>query len=520
MAEDNGQRPGLLTMAGAVIRAPFERIVLSEARARHERLQYEVASKGLEEVVRYVQPDPDEISLAVGLGDRELDQDTAQLLQQRAIDASLKDGHCVGYLRSLARFTIGEGPTFTPLVDDDLRELMTEVWEDFKRANDWDNLEDEIPNRMWRDGEFFLRAFDHKQDGPPAGWEPSQQTLQHLRQSGLQVNVRDLEPDPLPAGTVLMRLIPPDQIADPRGVVSHGILTSARDVCTVLGYMWSPPDEHGRPKLRELIPANEIRHKKIRVDQDVKRGRSMLEPLLKRAKQYDQWVEHRLKLNLIRTAFSLFKKVAGSAAQVAQVRSAQSTDRESLNDNKAKRLRPGSTVVHGQGIEYDFKGPNLQAQDARHDGRMLQLAMAAPTGMPEYMFTGDASNANFSSTMVAESPAVREFEDQQDTLTPEYGWVYRRAMLGSVRYGKLRDKLDETEVWSFGLEVVFPPMVARDELKHTQANEVRHRNDVLSKEGWATDEGIDYETEKARIAIERMDDVEFGVVVPPTGDEQ
>ena len=36
--------------------------------------------------------------------------------------------------------------------------------------------------------------------------------------------------------------------------------------------------------------------------------------------------------------------------------------------------------------------------------------------MPEYMLSGDASNANFSSTMVAEGPAVKTFEEMQADL--------------------------------------------------------------------------------------------------------
>ena len=43
-------------------------------------------------------------------------------------------------------------------------------------------------------------------------------------------------------------------------------------------------------------------------------------------------------------------------------------------------------------------------------------ACAAALAMPEYMLSGDASNANFSSTMVAEGPAVKTFEEMQADL--------------------------------------------------------------------------------------------------------
>ena len=36
--------------------------------------------------------------------------------------------------------------------------------------------------------------------------------------------------------------------------------------------------------------------------------------------------------------------------------------------------------------------------------------------MPEFMFTSDASNANYSSTLVAEGPAVKMFERLQASM--------------------------------------------------------------------------------------------------------
>ena len=524
MSETNGKGPGLIQMATSVVRAPFERRALEAAMDRRDRLAADHESAWFEEnTVRRVLPDPDEITdfLIANVGDRELPPETSRRLQERALEASLTNPHSVGYLRTLSRFVIGEGPTFTPEgVSEDVAAVMEEVWDDFKMANDWDSMEDELPYRAWRDGETFLRAFEHRRDGPVPNWRPSTKALRHLAKHRINVSQSALMPPSIPGGTLLLRFIPVDQIGDPDGVIPHGILTSADDVVTVLGYLWCAPDSSGVMKPKELIPASEVRHFKIRVDQDVKRGRSILEPVLKKAEQYEEWVGYRLALNLVRSGHALFKKVMGSRSQVTSVRDAQTTTRTTrLNDRKAKAIKAGTTVTHNNGIEYEFKGPNLQAQDAQHDGRMLTLAMATPTGIPEYMWTGDASNANFASTMVAESPAVREFEDWQDTLRPEYRWIYRRAMATSARWGKLRNMISPEAAESLEVTVAYPTMIFRDELKRTQRNAILNANSVLSKEGWAADEGIDYEIEQERIRTEREEDVEFGLVVPPFGSE-
>ena len=63
------------------------------------------------------------------------------------------------------------------------------------------------------------------------------------------------------------------------------------------------------------------------------------------------------------------------------------------------------------------------------------------------------------------------------------------------------------------LFVKWPNIEVRDEKAHTDANETRHRNGVLSRQGWAEDDEIDWPVEKVRTEQERQEDVEF--TAPP-----
>ena len=80
----------------------------------------------------------------------------------------------------------------------------------------------------------------------------------------------------------------------------------------------------------------------------------------------------------------------------------------------------------------------MQAQEIEGagDGRHILLNIAAGSGLAEYMVTGDASNANYSSSMVAESPAVKEFEDIQDESKDAYIEIWDRVMENGMRYKK------------------------------------------------------------------------------------
>lgn len=505
-----GDGPGVLTMLKSLVAAPFEERMVREASARHDRLSYEAANMMLEQTVRLIQPEDNAGFTLLGRnGDsaRKLDPESARELRQQATHAAYRSPLSVGYLRTLKRFVMGKGPTFVPQVTDErLKGRIEAHWKLVADVNNWDELEDEIPGRTWRDGETFLHRTVQKADGP-VPFELSQKVLNRLGKLGV---TRDqLRSRELPAGTTFFRLIDADQIIDPDGVVSEGILTSDNDVQTVLGYLWSVDG-----KTADFIPADEMLHTKINVDSDVKRGRSILEPILKRDKQFDEWLTYRIALSLARSAVVLIRKIEGaSPTQVREMRDKQQTQREDQgNDRRVRAFKPMSTITAGPGMSYEFKAPNVQAADAQHDGRAIQLNMAAATGLPEYMFTGDASNANYASTLVAEGPAHREFESWQDFFTPRYRRLYRWAMMDAADAGAI-DGLSVDGARTIEVDVHWPNIEVRDEQDHAKANEIRHRNGVLSREGWALDDGIEWEAEKVRIEKERMGDVEF--TAPP-----
>ena len=80
-------RPGMLTMLGSIVRAPFEERLVRVEAARYERLSHEAASSMLEQTVRLVQPEEDGYTqLLTGQGSsRDLDSTTSKELRTQAI---------------------------------------------------------------------------------------------------------------------------------------------------------------------------------------------------------------------------------------------------------------------------------------------------------------------------------------------------------------------------------------------------------------------------------------------------
>lgn len=509
----NGDRPGILEMLRSVVAAPFEERVARQQWARTERLRLEAQAMMLSAAVRRVTPDDDGfVPVGSDTARGSLDETTSEELRNQARKHARESTHVRGYLRTLERFVMGAGVDFDPQIDDDSgvdRDEVMAWWKLCKRINDWNTLEDEIVARTWRDGEFFLH-FDEQEPGDDEV-PISTKAVSYLQKLGFSTD--DIDLPAVPDGMTIMRLLPPEHIRDPESVVSHGIVTVEGDVQRPLAYLFAPSSAR---RVETVIPVQDMMHRKINVDSDAKRGRSQVEVILKRNKQYEDWLNSRITLSYVRSAVALIRKIEGATTgQFTDVTRKYEATGDSSTTNKQKALKPGSVVSEGPGITWRFESPNLQAQDAQHDGRSILLSMAAGTGMPEFIFTADSQNMNMATALVAESPGVREFEDWQDYFRPIFEEIFRRVLRAAARAeaiaGLSVEMVDEMEI-----QVNFPPMIAREEKAHTESNAIRHEHGILSREGWARDDGINWDTEKERIRQETVDDLDFGG--DPTGE--
>ena len=286
-----------------------------------------------------------------GYGSRELSEDESQSLREQAAKLYYKNGHARGVIRLFEKYVVGRG--FTVMPKDDV-EQVRDYWREFWRVNKMERRKKEIVRRGMRDGEVFIRKF------------------------------RD-------NGMLVLRFMNPAKVKTPDTVraenAKHGIKTDPDDIEKVVSYYYKGDE----------IPADEVIHEKILVDSDVKRGRSFLEILAKYMVMYNKWLTDRMKLNYIRSLIGMHRKVQGTSAKAATLAAGYETTKLTAPDGTGYHRTPEgvSVITTNPGVDYEFKTPNLQASDVQHDGRAILLALSAASGLPEYMVTGDASNANF-----------------------------------------------------------------------------------------------------------------------------
>lgn len=351
----------------------------------------------------------------------------------------------------------------------------------------------EIVKRVLRDGECFIRYFELN-------------------------------------GMVYIRFINPEEIKD--------IKFSSDDAEMPEYYHreWVPKGQ--QEIVKKDIPANEILHiKPPWIDLDMARGRPYLEPVIKRLTQFDQFVNNRVIRNKIMAAIVLEKILHGSgatASKVSSITSGMSDVSKDADVTKASKKMPkaGSVIIHNDNIEYKWNTADVKASDCKEDARLIKTSIVTGVNAPEFIL-GDASNANYASTLVSENPYVRAMEDLQDTFEAYFKMIFKRVIEKAILANKLSRMSNETIVkenligmfmpdsdikiikkvkeligqtsskkpveTKTNVEIEFPPMVHRDLKMDTEALQIH------STMGWASDQtiaaklGYDYEKEQKEI---------------------
>jgi hypothetical protein len=358
-------------------------------------------------------------------------------------------------------------------------EEVQAVIDDFVETNKWHARQQEIVLRKDRDGECFLRFF------------------------ATQV---DPEAEDASRGTILVRFIEPEQVKTPANqqqnpAASLGILTEAKDVETVLAYFVDG----------ETVDAKEIQHRKANVDFNVKRGMPLFYPCARDLSRADTIQRNMAVMSTIQSAIAMVRKhteATGSAiAELVQnMADVQTRNPYTQATQYHKRYAAGTILDATQGMEYEFPS-NVVRPDAFVAVRDAILrSVAARLVMPEFMLTSDASNANYSSTMVAEGPAVKHFSRLQWAVIEEDREVLERVLDVAVETGRIsQETRDAVEI-----DVQPPRLETRDRGEDTEADMKLVQNKVMSKHTAAIRQDLDPEREKELIAQEREESDPFG----------
>jgi hypothetical protein len=338
---------------------------------------------------------------------------------------------------------------------------VQKLLDEFLEENRWQARQQEVVRRIDRDGEAFLRFFADS--------------------SGL-TRVRFIEPDQV--------VTPPGLAADPSA--SFGIQTDADDVESVLGYYVDG----------EFVDADEVQHRRANVDFNVKRGLPLYTPVRKNLRRAEKLLRNMSIVAEIQSAIALIRKHRGASRSgieqfVAAGSDATASSSVSGRTRHYSQYGPGTILDAPAGLEYDFPASGLDASSYVAVLQAELRAIAARLVMPEFMFTSDASNANYASTMVAEGPAMKMFERLQASLIEQDRAVMWRVVENAVRAGRLpQDVRSLVEI-----QIIPPSLHVRDQLRQAQVDRIAFDSGILSPQTWSQHLGLDYDQEQKNLVV-------------------
>lgn len=359
---------------------------------------------------------------------------------------------------------------------DSLVSKAQELVDKFILINDWYFWECEIFRRSRRDGECFLY----------------------------------LEPDEV-SGLLFLRAIEPEQVKEPQdtsrikqrlGVDSsmswkYGILTPKDDTSRPEGY-WVVSNYSDAKNLGEFIPPEEMVHVKTEwVDRCAKRGVSDFFSIANDCHSTRKLLRNLRESSTVQAAIAWVREHPEATDPTRQGNVIDATNVTQSGEVVPAARYDGPVMLDvSHGMKYTpgplGTGPNSLIE-------VLQAALRAIGArwqMPEALISGDASNANLASALVAEAPFVRALEARQWYYSLVYQNLMQRVLTYAAATGQLGVAMD-TVLDRIEVSVEAPPVMPRKLREETERNAILHGNRILSRQSWSAREDLDPEEEKS-----------------------
>lgn len=395
-------------------------------------------------------------------------------LREECRRLSITNEFAINGIENRISYVVGSGHTYQAVarrqasgenVDsagEDIALRVQDLLDEFRHANRWHQRQQEVMRRLDRDGEALLRLFAAAD------------------------------------GKTSVRFIEPDQVATPAGrsgdeSATFGVLTRAGDVEAVQGYFVDG----------QLVDAVQVQHRKANVDSNVKRGIPLYMPVRSNLRRAEKLLRNMSVVAEIQSAIALIRKHRGATRtgveQFVADNASGSTGSTNGRTRSLTHYGPGTILDAPAGLEYDFPATGIDAGSFVDILQAELRAIAARLVMPEFMFTSNASNANFASTMIAEGPAVRMFQRLQAAMVEDDCELLWRVIDNAMQAGRLpSDTRTLVE-----LQITPPSLQIRDRLQEAQVDKIAFKHGVLSRQTWSRHLGLDYEQEQTNREVSR-----------------
>lgn len=337
-------------------------------------------------------------------------EEQLRLIRDRCRKLAMENEYAICATENRASYIVGDGLIHraTPRRKDcppHLVERTQYVIDCFSEANELAEVEVDAVERLDKDGDAIYRFFPQKN------------------------------------GLLLMRVVEPEHLRSPNGSAygpeySFGVQTDPEDVETIVGY-WVVENPLLKSNFPTFVPADEILHIKLNTPKNAKRGLPTwyaVEQNLRRAHDLlasmTSMAKTRAKIALIRKFNQTLQATANNLVQS----NVQATAIDPLTGIQLnlEQLRYGTILNASKNIDYEFPGSEVDASSFVQVLQAELRSIAARLVMPEWMLSVDASNANYSSSLIAEAPSTKMFRRLQRLFASRFGESRKTGRISAV----------------------------------------------------------------------------------------
>jgi len=389
----------------------------------------------------------------------------------------------IGALEGLTSFVVGDGMTARATSKEaapqkELLALVQDEIDEFYEVNEFDEFQAELLRRDRRDGEHFLRKFVIDKRPVLRTVEPEQCTENGMPGTkGWSMGIRH------------------KVWLDPETGEPHEDVQSEEEY-------WLKYDAQDKG---ERVGKAEVEHVKVNVDRSVKRGMPDFYPTA------EAFEGVRKLLRNMREGAAIQAAIAG-VREHAATQDKASTFQDNIKTRfqwqnpvtsrtvKTQKYDPGTIIDTGKGITY--KPPPWVHGDAAKGFIEVAQAVLRLIGtrwnFPEYMISGDSSNANFASTLVSGAPFIRFVRRLQRFYKRRFLRLVRWALTVAIKEGRLPPETFRL----IALQIEAPVPEIANELDMAKVDEIDIKNRVLSLQTRRQRRGLDNEQECANLKAE------------------
>ncbi len=368
---------------------------------------------------------------------------------------------------------------------DPLVEEAQEYLDKWRTRVDWYSWELELFRRSRLDGEAFV-VMEEDETG--------------------QLGLRSVEPEQVKE--------PQDQHAVNRkaGVDSRhrwrfGILTTKQDTSVPLAY-WVVSQYSDASNQGEMFDADEVFHLKTEwVPRQTKRGISDFFSVA------NDIPGTKKLLRFLRDSATVQASVAWvvsnpKGSNFTQIQGGQPIATRTGRHADARVIDQVREISVPNGTEYTA-GPLAGTGQSQTLIEVLQAALrnvGARWQMPEGVVSGDASNTNLATALVAEGPFTKSLEARQWWYKQQYMRMMVRVLEHAAATGQIGGGEEIMDLIEVSVET--PAIIPRKAKEQTELNQILAQNGILSPDTWADREDLDPDDERAKIAANPLEPME------------